>query len=169
MYTNSIRDKGIRFIASKALDGNTKTYWLAQPNRNNLYIVIDLRAPHTLNRIAINNFGDLRAPPTLNRIAINNFGDIKRGIEAFRLQKSQVGSPYNWKDVMPVTYVQIGTDRRQEFGGFQETARYWRLLVIPVNSRFQPALRELNFYGFPSGKRNSYLYIIFITRYAGSI
>ncbi|XP_066299007.1 uncharacterized protein [Branchiostoma lanceolatum] len=56
-------------------------------------------------------------------------------------------SPYNWEDVVSVDNVQGGTDRRQEFGGFQGTARYWRFLVTRTHSGTQPWLTELNFKG----------------------
>ncbi|XP_066283095.1 uncharacterized protein [Branchiostoma lanceolatum] len=124
---------GVTHDATEALDGDIRTYWNPWSGEgryyNNWYIVLDLAAPHTLTRIAVNNEGD-RA----------------RSIASFTLQKSQVrisnwvGSPYNWEDVKSVGNVQIGTNRRQEFGGFRGTARYWRFLVTRTHKGWQPFL-----------------------------
>eukprot|EP00058_Branchiostoma_floridae_P002780 XP_002588268.1 hypothetical protein BRAFLDRAFT_86716 [Branchiostoma floridae] len=126
-------NNGVTYDAAKALDGDTGTYWnpggMGQ-NYNNWYIVLDLTAPHTITRVAVNNIGD-----TAHDTAV------------FTLQKSQVGSPYSWEDVVTVTTVQGGTDQRQEFGGFQGTARYWRFLITETHSGWQPWLTELDFYG----------------------
>eukprot|EP00058_Branchiostoma_floridae_P006892 XP_002592380.1 hypothetical protein BRAFLDRAFT_67241 [Branchiostoma floridae] len=126
-------NNGVSYDAEKALDGNIGTYW--NPPGRDLgssvpwYIVLDFTAQ------------------ILTGIAVNNYGDTAHDIAAFTLQKSQVGSPYDWEDVVSVTNVQGGTDRRQEFGGFRETARYWRFLITKTYSRWQPWLRELNFRG----------------------
>ncbi|XP_078616699.1 uncharacterized protein LOC144884986 isoform X2 [Branchiostoma floridae x Branchiostoma japonicum] len=122
-------------VAARALDGDDATFW----------------NPHGVERY-LNNWYialDLTAPATLTRIAIDQYGDTRHDIAAFKLQTSQVGSPYDWKDVASFTNVQGGTDGRQEFGGFQGTARYWRFLVTETHKGFQPWLRELNFYGVP--------------------
>ncbi|XP_066270845.1 uncharacterized protein [Branchiostoma lanceolatum] len=132
---------GVTYDAAKVLDGNTGTYWNpggTGMNYNNWYIVLDLTAPHTLSRVAV-----------------NNYGDTTHDIAAFTLQKSQVGSPYNWEDVMSVTNVQGGTDQRQEFGGFQGTASFWKFVVTRTHSGWQPWLRELNLYGIASAKRTA--------------
>ncbi|XP_035679949.1 uncharacterized protein LOC118418215 [Branchiostoma floridae] len=71
------------------------------------------------------------------------------------LKKSQVGSPYKWEDVLPQTNVQRGTDKRQEFGGFQETARYWKIVVLPAHLG-RSAIRELNLYGWPSAPKKKW-------------
>ncbi|XP_035697814.1 uncharacterized protein LOC118430887 [Branchiostoma floridae] len=122
-------------VAAQALDGDDATFW----------------NPHGVERY-LNNWYialDLTAPATLTRIAIDQYGDTRHDIAAFKLQTSQVGSPYDWKDVASFTNVQGGTDGRQEFGGFQGTARYWRFVVTETHKGFQPWLRELNFYGVP--------------------
>ncbi|KAI8493612.1 hypothetical protein Bbelb_285330 [Branchiostoma belcheri] len=124
---------GKTYDAAKALDGDTTTYWNPQNlarHYNNWYIVLDLKAPHTLSQIAI-----------------NNFGDTDHDIKAFKLQKSQSGSPYNWEDVKSVGNVQGGTSERQEFGGFQGTARYWRFVITQTHAGWQPWLKGLGFYG----------------------
>ncbi|XP_019622326.1 PREDICTED: uncharacterized protein LOC109468525 [Branchiostoma belcheri] len=124
---------GKTYDAAKALDGDTTTYWNPQNlarHYNNWYIVLDLKAPHTLSQIAI-----------------NNFGDTDHDIKAFKLQKSQSGSPYNWEDVKSVGNVQGGASERQEFGGFQGTARYWRFVVTQTHAGWQPWLKGLGFYG----------------------
>ncbi|XP_035689735.1 uncharacterized protein LOC118425027 [Branchiostoma floridae] len=119
--------------AARALDGDTRTYWnprfLGQ-NYNNWYIVLDLTAPFTITRVDVTNVGDTAHDAT-----------------AFTLQKSQLGSPYNWEDVVTVTTVQAGTNRRQEFGGFQGTARYWRFRITRTYSGWQPWLKELDLHG----------------------
>ncbi|XP_019622324.1 PREDICTED: LOW QUALITY PROTEIN: uncharacterized protein LOC109468522 [Branchiostoma belcheri] len=124
---------GVTYDAAKALDGNMNTYWNPQKLRrrfNNWYIVLDLKAPYTLSKIGI-----------------NNFGDTAHDVKAFKLQKSQSGSPYNWEDVKSVGNVQKATRERQEFGGFQGTARYWRFVITRTYRGWQPWLRELNLYG----------------------
>ncbi|XP_078667235.1 uncharacterized protein LOC144909057 [Branchiostoma floridae x Branchiostoma belcheri] len=103
-------------------------------NYNNWYIVLDIAAP--LN---------------LTRIAVNCNGDTNHDIAAFKLQSSQVGSPYSWEDVVSVDNVQGGTDQRQEFGGFQGTARYWRFVVTRTHGGWQPYLTELNLYSISPG------------------
>ncbi|XP_078580037.1 uncharacterized protein LOC144864118 [Branchiostoma floridae x Branchiostoma japonicum] len=117
---------------------DTGTYWspligpdpLPGQSVDNWYIALDLAAPRTLNSIAVNKYGD-----TVNDIA------------AFTLQKSQVGNPYSWEDVTSVDNEQGGTAQRQEFGGFQGTARYWKFLITRTHSGLQPYLTELNLYG----------------------
>ncbi|XP_019636936.1 PREDICTED: thyroid peroxidase-like [Branchiostoma belcheri] len=132
-------DNGVTYDATKALDGDSATYWNPQgTNRysNNRYIILDLTAPQTVTRIALNNYGD-----TIHDIA------------SFRLQRSLSASPYNWQDVKSVGNVRGGTNQRQEFSGFQGTARYWRFVVTRTHSGWQPWLRELNLYG-TSGEAN---------------
>ncbi|XP_019636942.1 PREDICTED: uncharacterized protein LOC109479413 isoform X2 [Branchiostoma belcheri] len=124
---------GVTYDAAKVLDGDSATYWNPQGTdrySNNRYIILDLTAPHTLTRIALNNYGD-------------TIHDIK----VFRLQNSLSASPYTWEDVKPVDNVRGGTSDRQVFGGFQGTARYWRFVVTQTHSGWQPWLRELNLYG----------------------
>ncbi|KAI8511582.1 hypothetical protein Bbelb_106820 [Branchiostoma belcheri] len=123
---------GVTYDAAKALDGNTGTLWNPQGlglNYNNWSIVLDIAATQTLTRIAV-----------------NNYGDTTHDIAAFTLQSSQVGSPYSWEVVVSVENVQAGTDQRQEFGGFQGTARYWRFVVTRTHGGWQPWLTELNLY-----------------------
>ncbi|XP_078682392.1 polycystin-1-like protein 2 [Branchiostoma floridae x Branchiostoma belcheri] len=125
-------DNGVTYDAAKALDGNTSTYWNVidtGQNHSNWYIVLDIAAPQNLTRIAV-----------------NSYGDTTHDIAAFTLQKSQVGSPYSWEDVVSVDNVQGGTDQRQEFSGFQGTARYWRFVVTRTHEGWQPYLTELNLY-----------------------
>ncbi|XP_035674439.1 uncharacterized protein LOC118414482 isoform X3 [Branchiostoma floridae] len=131
------KNGGVTYDAAKALDGSTGTYWNPQEtsqNYNNWYIVLDLKAPYTLSQIAI-----------------NNFGDTTHDVKAFKLQKSQSGAPNSWEDVTSVSTVQGGTNRRQEFGGFQGTARYWRFVVTQTHSGYQPYLVEVDFSGRPEG------------------
>ncbi|XP_019642066.1 PREDICTED: uncharacterized protein LOC109483475 [Branchiostoma belcheri] len=135
-----VDDKGRAYDAAKALDGEKGTYWNAQAkgqrqyNYNNWYFVLDLIKSHTLTRIAV-----------------NNYGDTTHDMAAFTLQKSQAGSPYSWVDVVSVDNVTGGTRQRQEFGGFQGTARYWRFVVTRTHSGYQPWLPELDFYGISRG------------------
>ncbi|XP_035673194.1 uncharacterized protein LOC118413770 [Branchiostoma floridae] len=126
---------GVRYDAAKTLDGDTRTYWSPGGGQwyNNWYIVFDLTVPHTLSGIAV-----------------YNYGDGTHDIQAFTLQKSQVGSSYNWLDVVSVINVQELTTQHQTFGGFQETARYWRFVVTWTHSGWQPWLRELYLYGMSS-------------------
>ncbi|KAI8485169.1 hypothetical protein Bbelb_370940 [Branchiostoma belcheri] len=122
-------NNGVTYDAAKALDGDSATYWNPQGTdrySNNWYIILDLTAPHTLTRIAL-----------------NNYGDTTHDIAAIRLQKSLSASPYNWEDVKSVGNVRGGTSQRQEFGGFQGTARYWRFVVTQTHSGYQPWLTEL--------------------------
>ncbi|XP_078615314.1 uncharacterized protein LOC144884146 [Branchiostoma floridae x Branchiostoma japonicum] len=126
---------GVTYDAAKALDGDTGTHWnpMGTPQHyNNWYIVLDLTAPQTLTRIAV-----------------NNYGDTAHDIAAFTLHKSQVGSPYSWEGVVSVSTVQGGTHRRQEVGGFQGTARYWMFVITRTFSGWQPWLTELDLYGLP--------------------
>ncbi|XP_035689640.1 uncharacterized protein LOC118424905 [Branchiostoma floridae] len=125
--------------ATKALDGEDGTYWNPQVN---WYIILDLAAPKTLARIAV-----------------NNYGDVTHDITAFTLQMSQVGSPYNWEDVVTVDNVLGGTAQRQEFGGFQETARYWKFVVDRTHGNVQPWLKELYLYGITFDENGHYMYI----------
>ncbi|XP_066275306.1 uncharacterized protein [Branchiostoma lanceolatum] len=97
----------------------------------------------------------LRAPKTLTRIAVNNYGDTHHDVAAFRLQKSQGRWPYSWEDVASVDTVQGGTDQRQEFGGFQGTARYWKFVITRTHSGWQPWLRELSLHRIPSRKMST--------------
>ncbi|XP_035667178.1 uncharacterized protein LOC118409908 isoform X2 [Branchiostoma floridae] len=123
--------------AAKVLDEDTGTYWNPSDtgnSHNNWYIVLDLTAPQTLTRIAV-----------------NNYGDITHDIAVFRLQKSSIASPYIWEDVVSVTDVRGGTVQRQEFGGFRGTARYWRFLITRTHEGWQPYLTELNLYAISLG------------------
>eukprot|EP00058_Branchiostoma_floridae_P015452 XP_002600940.1 hypothetical protein BRAFLDRAFT_79130 [Branchiostoma floridae] len=124
---------GVTYDAAKVLDGDIMTLWNPtgiDQNYNRWYIAFDLTVPQTLTRIAV-----------------NNYGDTDHDIAAFMLQKSQVGSPYNWEDVVTITTVQGGTYERQEFGGFRGTVQYWKFLITRTHSGWQPWLRELNFHG----------------------
>ncbi|XP_078693771.1 uncharacterized protein LOC144923276 [Branchiostoma floridae x Branchiostoma belcheri] len=126
------------YDAAKALDGAIVTYWNPQATKryyNNWYILLNLKASHTLIRIAV-----------------NNYGDITHDIAAFILQKSRVGSPYIWEDVVSVDDVIGGTRQRQKFGSFRGTSRYWRFVVTWTHSGYQPWLLELNFFGISRGK-----------------
>ncbi|XP_019630254.1 PREDICTED: uncharacterized protein LOC109474390 [Branchiostoma belcheri] len=123
---------GVTYDAAKVFDGDNETYWNPQGTsryHNNWYITLDLTESKTLIGIAVNNFGD-----TTHDIAV------------FTLQKSLSASPYIWQDVVTVTGVQGGTSQRQEFFGFQGTARYWRLLITQTHSGYQPTPTELNLY-----------------------
>ncbi|XP_035658319.1 uncharacterized protein LOC118403649 [Branchiostoma floridae] len=127
---------GVTYDAAKTLDGDTRTYWNPYDldyNYNNWYIVLDLTEPYTLTSIAV-----------------NSYGDTTHDIAAFTLQKSQVGSPYNWEYVVSVTGMQAGTDHRQVFAVSQGTARYWKFVVTRTHSGYQPFLKELNLYGISS-------------------
>ncbi|CAH1253114.1 PKD1L3 [Branchiostoma lanceolatum] len=130
-------NNGVTYNAAKALDGDTGTWWNPLGSvYNNWYIILDLRAPQTLTHIAV-----------------NSFGDTTHDIVAFTLQKSQVGSPYNWEGVVSVTNVQVGTDQRQVFGGFHGTARYWKFVITRTHLGYQPYLTELNLFGIsPAGR-----------------
>ncbi|XP_019639795.1 PREDICTED: uncharacterized protein LOC109481658 [Branchiostoma belcheri] len=146
------KNGGKTYDAAKALDGDTTTFWNpinTRRNFNNWYIVLDLKAPHTLSQIAV-----------------QSFGDTTHDVKAFKLQKSQSGSPYNWEDVKSVGTVQQG-NKRQEFGGFQGTARYWRFVVTQTHSGWQPYLRELDLFGSRAGKTNIVLFFIMFKYYRG--
>ncbi|KAI8515762.1 hypothetical protein Bbelb_065750 [Branchiostoma belcheri] len=124
---------GVTYDATKVLDGDTKTYWNVYGtcrNYNNWFIILDLKSPHNLIRIAV-----------------NNYGDTTHDIAAFKLQTSQGRGLWNWKDIVTITDVLAGTRQRQEFGGFQETGRYWRFVITRTHSGYQPYLTELNLYG----------------------
>ncbi|KAI8498226.1 hypothetical protein Bbelb_241700, partial [Branchiostoma belcheri] len=124
---------GVTYDATKVLDGDTKTYWNVYGtcrNYNNWFIILDLKSPHNLIRIAV-----------------NNYGDTTHDIAAFKLQTSQGRGLWNWKDIVTITNVLEGTRQRQEFGGFQETGRYWRFVITRTHSGYQPYLTELNLYG----------------------
>ncbi|XP_066263219.1 uncharacterized protein [Branchiostoma lanceolatum] len=123
---------GVTYDAGKALDGDIETYW--NPIRtaqfyNNWLIVLDLAAP-----------------TTLTSIAVIHWGHTNHDIAKFKLQKSEAVCPYNWEDVVYITDVQGGTDQHQQFGGFQETARYWRFVVTRTHTGWQPWLNELYLY-----------------------
>ncbi|XP_035682436.1 proprotein convertase subtilisin/kexin type 5-like [Branchiostoma floridae] len=127
--------------AERALDGTFGTYWnpagsaTAQRYANNWFFTVDLTVPHTLTGIRI-----------------TNYRDTTHDVKAFKLQKSQVGSPFNWEDVTTITNVQPGPvlPYHQDFSGFQGTARFWKFLVTQTHSGWQPWAREVDFYGFPS-------------------
>ncbi|XP_035682444.1 cubilin homolog [Branchiostoma floridae] len=126
--------------ANRLFDVNDATYW----NPVGPYIT----APRYHNRWFFAM--DLTVPHTLTRIRFKNYGDTTHDIRVFKLQMSQVGSPYDWDDVKSVTDVQAGTTAFQEFGSFQGTARYWKFLVTRTHEGYQPWAREVDFYGFPS-------------------
>ncbi|CAH1249639.1 PKD1L3 [Branchiostoma lanceolatum] len=132
---------GVTYDAGKTLDGDTGTFWnpLGTAQYSSQNMVLNLRLPYSLTQVAL-----------------NNYGDVVHDISAFTLQKSQVGIPYVWEDVLSIPNVQAGTSQRQEFGGFQETAQHWRFVVTQTASGWQPYLRELDFYGIPdpSGVEN---------------
>ncbi|XP_019624440.1 PREDICTED: uncharacterized protein LOC109470100 [Branchiostoma belcheri] len=133
--TTFVDGNGVIHDAAKALDGDIWTYWNPQDERlyyNNWYIVLDLKTTHTLTRIAL-----------------NNVGDTTHDIADFTLQ--MLGCLHNWEDVLTVTNVTAGTRQRQEFDGFQETARYWRFVITHSHTNYQPWLRELDFYGISQG------------------
>ncbi|XP_078667948.1 clotting factor C-like [Branchiostoma floridae x Branchiostoma belcheri] len=137
---------GVTYDATKALDGDTTTYWNptgTDQSFNNWYIILDLKSSHTLTRIAV-----------------NNYGDTTHDIAAFKLQASHVRCPRTWKDVVTITNVQGGARQRQEFGGLQGTSRYWRFVVTRTHSGWQPYLTELNFYGIPSGCKAGYTPVV---------
>ncbi|XP_078663425.1 uncharacterized protein LOC144906732 [Branchiostoma floridae x Branchiostoma belcheri] len=153
-YCIDYRSKGVRLAsdpswvvdstgrlrdAANALDGNIRTYWNSEDTpryHNNWYIILDLRAP-----------------TTLIRIGVNNYGDTTHDTAAFRLQKSLVGAPYSWEDVTSVGNVQAGTDQSQVFGEFRETARYWKFVVTRTHEGYQPWLSELNLYRISAAQR----------------
>ncbi|KAI8483084.1 hypothetical protein Bbelb_392400 [Branchiostoma belcheri] len=153
-YCIDYRSKGVRLAsdpswvvdstgrlrdAANALDGNIRTYWNSEDTsryHNNWYIILDLRAP-----------------TTLIRIGVNNYGDTTHDTAAFRLQKSLVGTPYSWEDVTSVGNVQAGTDQSQVFGEFRETARYWKFVVTRTHEGYQPWLSELNLYRISAAQR----------------
>ncbi|XP_066269281.1 uncharacterized protein [Branchiostoma lanceolatum] len=121
--------------AAKALDGDLETFWNPQGTEryhNDWYISLDLAEFQTLTRIAV-----------------NNYGDTDHDIASFRLKIMPPGSS-SWENVMSVDTVQVGTDQRQEFGGFLGTERKWRFVVTRTHSGRQPWLRELNLYGIIS-------------------
>ncbi|CAH1248776.1 LPA [Branchiostoma lanceolatum] len=123
---------GVICDAGKALDGDIETYWnpvCTARYQNNWLIVLDLAAPITLTSIAV-----------------IHWGHTNHDIAKFRLQKSEAVCPYNWEDVVYITDVQGGTDQHQQFGGFQETARYWRFVVTRTHTGWQPWLNELYLY-----------------------
>ncbi|XP_078687757.1 uncharacterized protein LOC144919944 [Branchiostoma floridae x Branchiostoma belcheri] len=123
----------ITLDAGKMLDGDTDTYWNPyglERYYNNWHVVLDLRVPYSLSSVGIINYGD-------------DIHDIK----AFTLQKSTSGEPYNWVNVTSEDDILAGTDQWQERGGFQATARYWRLLITQTHTGWQPWLLELGLYG----------------------
>ncbi|XP_078603389.1 uncharacterized protein LOC144877355 [Branchiostoma floridae x Branchiostoma japonicum] len=131
--TPSVSADGVVSDAAKTLDGNILTIWNPQGIEGDWYIVLDLTMPYTLTSIAL-----------------NNYGDTTHDVRAFKLQKSHIpdGSLRNWQDVVTVTDVEGGNlfHHRQEFGGFEETSRYWRFVITRTYSGYQPWLRELNLY-----------------------
>ncbi|XP_078591714.1 uncharacterized protein LOC144870889 isoform X2 [Branchiostoma floridae x Branchiostoma japonicum] len=125
--------------ATKALDGDEGTFWNPLVN---WYIILDLAAPQTLACIAV-----------------NNYGDVTHDIATFTLQMSRIESPYNWEDIVTVDNVLGGTAQRQEFGGFQGTARYWKFVVTQTHGGWQPHLRELYLYRNSFDESGHYMYI----------
>ncbi|XP_078658356.1 uncharacterized protein LOC144903813 [Branchiostoma floridae x Branchiostoma belcheri] len=122
--------------ATRALDGDAGSFWNppGPPGiSQDWYMVLDLGQPYNLTRLAV-----------------NSYGDTTHDVAAFKLQKAQVWIPYTWEDVATVRYVQGGTNQRQEFGGFQGTARYWKFTIMRTHSIYQPWFGELNLYGTPS-------------------
>ncbi|XP_019621921.1 PREDICTED: uncharacterized protein LOC109468117 [Branchiostoma belcheri] len=122
--------------ATRALDGDAGSFWNppGPPGiSQDWYMVLDLGQPYNLTRLAV-----------------NSYGDTTHDVAAFKLQKAQVWIPYTWEDVATVRYVQGGTNQRQEFGGFQGTARYWKFTIMRTHSIYQPWFGELNLYGFSS-------------------
>ncbi|KAI8509127.1 hypothetical protein Bbelb_129750 [Branchiostoma belcheri] len=120
---------GVTHDAGKLFDGNPETFW------NPLYT-----PRHSTDR---NIVLDFRLPCTVSKVAWNNYGDVVHDMSAFKLQKSQVGSPYTWEDVVSVTNIPVGTNQRRVFGGFQGKARYWRFVITRSPYGWQPYLREL--------------------------
>eukprot|EP00058_Branchiostoma_floridae_P028519 XP_002614010.1 hypothetical protein BRAFLDRAFT_67406 [Branchiostoma floridae] len=115
---------------ANAFDGDPRTYWVpcASRGKGYYYIGVNLKAPHTLTRVAVNNYGDTR-----------------HDIAAFKLQI--LSNLIFTRTVLTVTNVKPGTKDRQEFGGFQATAWYWRFLITKTHSHQKPRLTELSFYG----------------------
>ncbi|KAI8510687.1 hypothetical protein Bbelb_116030 [Branchiostoma belcheri] len=134
-------NNGVTHDAGKAFDGDPATYWNPQ---NTLQYSTD-------RNIVL----DFRLPYTVTKVAWYTFGDVSHDIAAFKLQKSQVGSPYIWKDVVSFTNIPVGADQRtaRVFGGFQGTARYWRFVVTQTPNGWQPYLRELQLF-ISLGMRN---------------
>ncbi|XP_019639431.1 PREDICTED: uncharacterized protein LOC109481341 isoform X1 [Branchiostoma belcheri] len=125
---------GVTLDAAKTLDGNFATYWnpggLSQ-NFNNWYIELNLRTTYTLTRIGI-----------------RNYGDTTHDVRAFKIQAPVSGI---YSDVRAFSGVQAATTELQEFGGFRETAQFWKFVITETHSGWQPWLRELEFMGETCG------------------
>eukprot|EP00058_Branchiostoma_floridae_P002532 XP_002588020.1 hypothetical protein BRAFLDRAFT_89006 [Branchiostoma floridae] len=125
---------GVASDPQKTLDGNLRTFWnpggLPQ-NYNNWYIVYDLGAPITLDKIAI-----------------NNIGDQTHDVTSFKLLKSEKKMPWQWYAIKDGTGITPGTQDLMLFSYSKETAQYWLFIVKSTYSGYQPWLSEVKFHGF---------------------
>ncbi|XP_078686058.1 uncharacterized protein LOC144918846 isoform X2 [Branchiostoma floridae x Branchiostoma belcheri] len=84
---------------------------------------------------------------TVTKISLTNYGDTVHDVRAFTLQTSSDCGQQGWTDVTTVDDVAAGTRQPQEFGGFEKSGRYWRLLVTGTHSGWPPFLAETGFPG----------------------
>ncbi|XP_078700024.1 uncharacterized protein LOC144926863 [Branchiostoma floridae x Branchiostoma belcheri] len=124
------------YDAARTLDGDPETYWYParlEQHFNHWYIVYDIGESHELSRIGLNNYGD-------------TVHDVKE----FTLQVSDSCDQPDWKDVLTVTDVAAGSNATQEFTGFMETSRYWRVLITETHTGWPPFLVGIEFPEVPT-------------------
>ncbi|XP_035685287.1 uncharacterized protein LOC118421889 [Branchiostoma floridae] len=129
---SSWADDAAGYSADRTADGNHLTHWRPMgsgQHYNNWYIVYDTGKTNS----------------TVTKFSLTNYGDTVHDVSAFTLQTSSTCGLYGWSDVITVDDVAAGTRQPQEFGGFAESARYWRLLVTGTHSGWPPFLREAGF------------------------
>ncbi|CAH1253329.1 LPA [Branchiostoma lanceolatum] len=135
----------------KVLDGYHYSIWNPKAGERPWYIIFDFGVPYNLSKIGVTNYGD-----TTHDISTFQFQTSeKRETETREANMSAESSsdPYNWEDVLTVTDVAAATCDTQVFGGFSATGRFWKLNITRTHgtSRWQPWLREVNFFGERAG------------------
>ncbi|XP_019621236.1 PREDICTED: uncharacterized protein LOC109467641 [Branchiostoma belcheri] len=124
------------YEASNVLNSKADAFWRCPEDQHLNFIVFDFRTEYTLSQIKL-----------------TNVGDTDHDVKSFTLQTSACSNPFCWTDVKVFTDVAAGTKAPQVFGGFEASARYWRVLVTKTH-KLQPNLVQVEFFG----KKGEWLY-----------
>ncbi|XP_078703222.1 uncharacterized protein LOC144928558 isoform X2 [Branchiostoma floridae x Branchiostoma belcheri] len=126
-----VRD-GVIYDVTKALDWNFNTFWNPLDTRD-YYFILDLKEIYVLKQIGV---------------AV--YGDTTHDVKIFKLQALPLGTS-DWVDVTQQSCrAATSANYLQTFSGFRGTAQLWKFLVVEVHRNYQPWIREVKFYGFPS-------------------
>ncbi|XP_078611234.1 uncharacterized protein LOC144881799 [Branchiostoma floridae x Branchiostoma japonicum] len=127
--------------ASNVLNSSADLFWRAEyaeeQHHNHWYIVFDFRTEYTLSQTKL-----------------TNVGDTAHDVKSFTLQTSACSNPFCWSNVKEFTDVPSGSKAPQVFGGFEASARYWRVLVTRTHDGLQPNIVQIQFFG----KKGEWLY-----------